>query len=145
MNTAQILQFILGIAASGGLGAGIVAFSNRGKNKAETEQIATNVYKGLNADLLQQLKDTRQEAFQLRLDIKTLNERLSKMEELDEEKDRELKSKNERIIELERRVDELEAELGKHKTVEEVIDIATDTIHAKVDEVRTEIKSNMKQ
>jgi len=144
MNTAQIIQFIVGIAASGGLGAVIVAVSNRGKNQAETEQIATNVYKGLNSDLLQQLKDTRAEAFQLRLDIKTLNERLSKMEELDEEKDRELKSKNERIIELERRVDELEAELGKHKTTDEIIDIAKDTIHGKIEEAAQKLKIDIK-
>lgn len=138
MTNAQILQFVLGIVASGAFGAVVVALFNRGKTKAETEQIASNVYKTLNADLLAQLKDAKEE-------LGKLNVRIEHMEEKDEAKELELLAKNKRIGELERRVDDLESELRKYKTLDESIDIVKDTLHVKIDEAAEQVKSNIKQ
>jgi len=137
-NVNPILQFVLGTGFATVVSALVVYFSNKGKNSAETEQIATNVYKGLNTDLLQQLKDSRLESAQLRTDIKGLSERLNQMEERDEEKERELIIKNARIIELERRVSELEEQL-KHAS--EKVSQAVDTFTSKAAEAGDIIKN----
>lgn len=151
MTTSTLILLATGILGSSLLTAFVVGWFGRNKNNAETEQIAANVYRSLNQDLLKQLKDAKEQyEREIEETKKEYELRLADKEKIFEENLATIKKQYETKIkeitnDFEERIKSLEADLAKYKKVDEIIDVATTAGHEKLNELSETLKNNIKQ
>ena len=150
MDINTLILLGTGILGSSLLTAFVVGWFGRNKNNAETEQIAANVYRSLNQDLLKQLKDAKEQyEKEIEETKKEYEIRLANKEKIFEENLAAIKKSYEDKIksltnDFEKRINILETDLAKYKNIDDVIDIATVAGHEKLNELSDTIKNNMK-
>ncbi len=140
MTTAEIVQNVGGVLASGTVGAIIIAIANRWKTKAEADSGFADTYLKVK-DSLNKDVDIISARFEKQIAgiVGGYEEQLKKKDIIINQQRTLIDDQNDRILVLEKKVHDLEVQVEAAKTLPKAVEEAREIMHHTVDVVADKI------